>query len=65
MLKSIRLLNKPNLIINLQKLSISTNQEVLIYRANLFELEKQRQVFLEPIMFDEKKNYFIKFQINS
>ena len=55
MLKSIRLLNKSNLIINLQKLSISTNQEVLIYRANLFELEKQRQVFLEPTMFDEKK----------
>lgn len=50
MLKSIRLLNKSNLIINLQKLSISTNQEVLIYRANLFELEKQRQVFLEPTM---------------
>ena len=61
MLKSIRFLNKSNLTINLQKLSISTNQEVLIYRANLFELEKQRQVFLEPAMFDEEKKYFIKF----
>lgn len=62
MLKSIRLLNKSNLIINLQKLSISTNQEVLIYRANLFELEKQRQVFLEPTMFDKKNNILPYFK---
>jgi len=47
MLKSIRALNKPNLVNNLQKLSISTNQDILIYRANLFENEKQRQVLSE------------------